>query len=174
MYFKVEEISHNGYWCGCCQHKDTHTDVCEYDSLADLADRFPKSLEAWNKRQPHYAVIELNVYDLDGDLLAGWKVNYESHKTNMKRIKYFMKFVGDQQEWDIYLGDEKVDQPLELVDLIRRKEFKEQELTRKEKELGNNREQINKIDEKIKEFHNKNSKDIFIGKRVNYAPVVNP
>jgi chromatin segregation and condensation protein Rec8/ScpA/Scc1 (kleisin family) len=172
MYFKVEEISHNGYWCSCCQSLDRHTDVCEYNSLEDLVDRFPKSLEVWEKRQAHYSVIELNAYNLDGDLLAGWKAHHESHKTNMKRIKYFMWFVGDKKEWDIYLDNKKADQPLELVDLHRRRDFKEQKLTRKEKELGNIREQINKIDEKIIEFHNKNSNDIFIGKRVSYAPVV--
>jgi len=166
MYFKVEEISHNGYWCGCCQHKDTYTDVCEYFNLEELVDRFPKSLEVWNNRQPHYAVVELNVYNLDGDLLAGWKAHYESHKTNMKKIKYFMWFVGDEKKWDIYLGDEKVDQPLELVDLYRRKDFKEQELVKKESGMGKIREQINEIDEKIIEFRNKNSRNEIIGEAV--------
>jgi len=168
MYFKVEEISHNGYWCGCCQHKDTHTDVYEYDSLEDIVDRFPKSLEVWNKRQPPYAVIELNVYDLDGNLLAGWKAHYDSYKSKMKKIKYFMWFVGDKQEWDIYLGDEKVNQPLEMVDLIRRRDFHEQELKRKEGEMGQIREQIYDIDKKImevgKKYHSLGDND---------APVVN-
>lgn len=167
MYFKVEEISHNGYWCGCCQHRDTYTDVFQYDSLGDIVARFPKSLEDWNDRQPHYAVIEKNVYDLDGNLLAGWKAHYDSHKTNMKRIKYFMWFVGDREEWDIYLNNEKVDQPLELVDLYRRRDFKEQEMKKKEGELGKFREQINEIDEKIVEFRKKNTKV----KR--HAPVIN-
>jgi len=172
MYFKVEEISHNGYWCSCCQHKDNYTDVYQYDSLSEVIDRFPKSFKVWSDRQAHYSVIELNVYDLDGDLLAGWKAHHDSHKTNMKKIKYFMWFFGDREEWDIYLGNEKVDQPLEMVDLQRRKDFKEQELIRKGKESGNIQEQINEIDEKITDFYKKNSKNIVSGKKVSYAPVV--
>ena len=168
MYFKIEEISHNGYWCSCCQHKDTYTDVYEYDSLGDIVAGFPKSLESWNKSQPEYALIEYKVYDLDGDLLAGWEVHYDSHKTNMKRIKYLKKFVGDKVDWEIYLDNERVNQPLELVDLIRRRDFKEQELKKKERELGQIREQIYDIDKKI----------IEVGKKYhslgdNNAPIIN-
>jgi flagellar biosynthesis/type III secretory pathway chaperone len=77
-----------------------------------------------------------------------------------------MWFVGDEKKWDIYLGDEKVDQPLELVDLYRRKDFKEQELVKKESGMGKIREQINEIDEKIIEFRNKNSRNEIIGEAV--------
>jgi hypothetical protein len=168
MYFKIEEISYNGYWCGCCQHKDRHVDVYEYDSLDDVVYNFPINLEHWNKTQPQCGTIEYNVYDLDGNLIAGWEVHYDSYKTKMKKIKYLKKFVGKKEDWEIYLDDKKVDQPLELVDLQRRRDFHEKELRDKEVEKGKILEQIYDIDKKIIEFSEKNSS---LGE--SNAPIVN-
>ena len=168
MYFKIEEITHNGYWCGCCQHKDTYTDVYEYDSLDDIIAGFPRSLESWRKSQPEYALVGYNIYDLDGNLLAGWEVHYDSYKTRMKKIKYLKKFIGEDEDWEIYLDNERVNQPLELVDLQRRRDFHEKELRQKEIEKGKILEQIYDIDKKIIEFSEK-----YHSLGDNNAPVIN-